>query len=136
MSQAEPLYVQEGHPTGEEPHLKLVDVISEIKTDDSERNYSVAWATETHDHGAEYKVDSVKKRTPDDTLRIVGASRGGKYDIVPHYDGVPRIRYHHPDFGDIKWTEKATELIIMAGRFEYDPEERGFLDRTKDKLGL
>lgn len=134
MSQAEPLYVQQKYSDFENAHRDLIDVISEIKAD-SDRRYSVAWATETHDHGAEYVVVNVNERVPDDTLRIKGASRGGKYDIIPHYNEAPKIRYHHPDFGDIQWKKEATELIIMAGMFEYDSEE-GFLDWAKNKIPL
>ncbi|MCQ4334237.1 hypothetical protein KM295_12260 [Natronomonas sp. F2-12] len=138
MSQAEPLYVQEEYSNFEDAHRNLIDVISGIKTNienNSGRSYSVAWATETRNHGSEYEVVGVKERTPDDTLQIEGASRGGKYDIIPHYEEPPRIRYHHPSFGDIKWEEEAAELIIMAGMFEYDPEE-GFLDWAKERLPL
>lgn len=136
MSQAEPLYAHEKHSNLEDAHRNLTDVISDIKTDlenNSGRSYSVAWATETRDHGAEYEVVGVKERIPDDTLQIQGVSRGGKYDIVPHYDEPPKIRYHHPDFGDINWKKDATELIIMTGMFEYDPEE-GFLDWAKERF--
>jgi len=136
MSQAEPLYVQEKYSDSGVAHRNLIDVISDIKADiasNSGRRYSVAWATETHNHGSEYRVVGVKERTPDDTLQIEGASRGGKYDIVPHYAEPPKIRYHQPKFGDIKWTEEVTELIIMVGMFEYD-EEEGFLDWAKNRL--
>lgn len=136
MSQAEPLYVQERYSDFEGAHRDLIDVISDIKADlknNSDRRYSVAWAVEGKDHGSEYEVINVQERIPDDTLQIQGASRGGKYDIVPHYDEAPRIRYHHPEFGDVMWKKEATELIIMAGMFEYDPED-GFLDWAKNKF--
>jgi len=138
MSQAEPLYVQEKYSSLEDAHRNLVDVINEIRTEietNSGRSYSVAWATETRDHGSEYEVVGVAERVPDDALQIVGASRGGKYDIVPHYEEPPKIRRHYPDFGDVKWKEDATELIIMSGMFEYDPEE-GFLDWAKERMPL
>jgi hypothetical protein len=136
MSQAQPLYTQKKYSDPEEAHRNLIDVISEIRTDlenNSRRSYSVAWAAEGKDHGSEYEVVGVKERMPDDTLQIKGVSRGGKYDVVPHYDEPPRIRYHHPEFGDVKWKREATELIIMAGMFEYDPED-GFLDWAKSKF--
>ena len=138
MSQAEPLYVQQENTNFEDAHRNLIDVISEIKTDienNSGRSYSVAWATETRDHGAEYEVVGIKELTPDDTLQIKGASRGGKYDVVPHYNEAPRIRYHNPEFGNVESEQEATELIIMTGTFEYDPDE-GFLDWAIERLPL
>lgn len=138
MSQADPLYVHEKHSDPRVAHEKLIEQISYIKTEletDSDRKFSVAWAAEGRDHGAEYEVVGVNERTPDDTLQIVGASRGGKYDIVPHHSEPPQIRYHHPNFGDVNWTKEATELIIMAGTLAYNKEE-GYLDWVKDQLPL
>jgi len=138
MSQADPLYVHEKYSTPGAAHEKLIEQISYIKSElesGSGRNFSVAWATEGRDHGSEYRVVGVKERTPDDTLRIEGASRGGKYDVVPHYSEPPQIRYHHPNFGDVKWADEATELVIMAGTLSYSMEE-GYLDWVKKQLGL
>jgi hypothetical protein len=138
MSQADPLYVHERYSDPRVAHEKLIEQISHIKTEietGSDRKFSVAWATENHDHGSEYEVVDVNERTPDDTLQVVGASRGGKYDIVPHHSEPPQIRYHHPNFEDVKWIEEADELIIMAGTLAYD-KEKGYLDWLKEQLSL
>lgn len=138
MSQADPLYIHEKHSDPKVAHEKLIERIAYIKTEietGSERRFSVAWATESNDHGSEYEVVGINERTPDDTLQIEGVSRGGKYDIVPHHSEPPKIRYHHPSFGEVKWTKEATELIIMAGTLAYD-EEDGYLDWLKGQLPL
>jgi hypothetical protein len=138
MSQADTLYVHEKYSDPREAHQKLIKEISYIKAEiesGSERKFSVAWATESRNHGSEYVVVGINERTPDDTLQIEGASRGGKYDIVPHHSEPPKIRYHHPNFGDIKWSEEATELIIMAGTLTYNKED-GYLSWIKGQLPL
>lgn len=138
MSQADTLYVHEKYSDPSDAHQKLIKEISYIKTEiesGSERKFSVAWATESRNHGSEYVVVGISERTPDDTLQIEGASRGGKYDIVPHHSEPPKIRYHHPNFGDIKWSEEATELIIMAGTLTYNKED-GYLSWIKGQLPL
>lgn len=110
-------------------YQNLTDVVSEIATDIKNSNdikYSVVWKTTNHDYGSDYRVVDTEPLALEDTLIIEGQSRGGKYQVVPRGGGPAAIRYIHPD-GGVGWEEKASELVIMYGRYEWDPEEDGKL---------
>lgn len=108
-------------------YQNLTEVISDIAVDIEGPNdikYSVVWTTNKHDHGSDYRVVGTKPLALEDTLIVEGQSRGGRYQVVPRGSGPAAIRYLQPD-GTEGWVEEANELIIMYGRYEWDPEEDG-----------
>lgn len=137
MSQAAVQFDQQHYQDAREAYQDLNEVISDIALDvkrDNDVTYSVVWETENHDYGADYRVIDTDRLALEDTLIIQGQSRGGTYEVVPKASGPPVVRYHHPE-GSIGWEEEASELIIMYGRFEYDPDERGNLvDWVREKI--
>lgn len=117
-------------------YQNLTEVISEIAADvegPDDIKYSVVWKTKNHDYGSDYRVVDTEPLALEDTLIIEGQSRGGEYQVVPRGSGPAVIRYRHPD-GSIGWEEKASELIIMYGRYEWNPEEDGKLRDWVKKL--
>jgi hypothetical protein len=118
-------------------YQNLTTVISDIAADilgPDDIKYSVIWKTPNRDHGSDYRVVDTEPLALEDTLIIEGQSRGGRYQVVPRGSGPAVIRQRLPD-GEIGWEEKASELIIMYGRYEWDPEEDGKLKDWLDRFG-
>ena len=137
MSQAAIQHDQSQYSTPVQAYQNLTDVISDIATDinsNDEVTYSVVWKTENHDYGSEYRIVGTKPLALEDTLIIEGQSRGGRYQVVPRGSGPAVIRYLQKD-GSVGWEEKAEELMIMHGRFEWKPDNGGTLiDRVRERF--
>jgi len=135
MSRSEIQYDQAQYQDPMQMYRTLTDVISDVAADidgPDDIKYSVIWQTANRNHGSDYRVVDTEPLALEETLIIEGQSRGGRYQVVPRGSGPAAIRYLRPD-GGIGWTEEATELIIMYGRWNYDPDEDGgirdWLDR-------
>jgi hypothetical protein len=137
MSQAAIQHDQSQYSTPLQAYQNLTEVISDIATEienNEKVKYSVVWETKSHNHGSEYRVIDTKPLALEDTLIIEGQSRGGRYQVVPRGSGPAVIRYLQKD-GTVGWEQKASELIIMYGRFEWKPDKGGTLiDRLRDRF--
>jgi len=137
MSQAAIHHDQSQFSTPVQAYQNLTDVISDIVAEierNEEVTFSVVWETENHNHGSEYRVVDTESLALEGTLIIKGQSRGGRYQVVPRGSGPAVIRYLQKD-GSVGWEEKANELIIMHGQYEWKPEKGGTLiDRVRNRL--
>lgn len=137
MSQAAIQHDQNQYSSPVQAYQNLTEVISDIKSElesDDGMKYSVIWETKNHNHGSEYRVVDTDPLALEDTLIIEGQSRGGRYRVVPRGSGPAVIQYlQNPN--SVGWEERAEELIIMHGRFEWKPENGGSLiDRVRDRI--
>lgn len=137
MSQAAIQHDQNQYNSPVQAYQNLSEVISDIAVDietDDEATYSVVWKTPNHDHGSEYRVVDTESLALEETLIIEGQSRGGRYQVVPRGGGPAVIRHRRKD-GSVGWEEEAVELIIMQGRFKWQPDNGGtIIDRIREKL--